>query len=319
LPAIASNERFSFIGVAIADSEEWAFAADETVSEREKAKAENIKNTYGGKIFDGYKKLIESDEINAVYIPLPPSLHYAWAKQAIKFKKHVLLEKPFTCSLNDTEDLIKSAAENSIALHENYAFLYHKQIEKIMNIIESGRIGEIRHIRAAFGFPYRGEKDFRYNKELGGGALLDCGGYPIKIISTILGEDTIVTAASLCRAKGHDVDVFGSVTMENKEHLTGHAVFGMDNSYKCELEIWGSEGALSAPRIFTPPSDFKPLIYISDKEKITIEVESDDQFNNSANVFYSCIIDDGKRSDNYNKIKRQGGLIERVRLICKDY
>ena len=75
LPAIASNERFSFIGVAIADSEEWAFAADETVSEREKAKAENIKKVMAAKFLTA-TKTDRIDEINAVYIPLPPSLHY---------------------------------------------------------------------------------------------------------------------------------------------------------------------------------------------------------------------------------------------------
>ena len=82
------------------------------------------------------------------------------------------MEKPFTTSLQETERLLTLAAEKRLAVHENYMFLYHSQFAAIQKMIADGSLGEIRLYRMSFGFPMRGQGDFRYNKALGGGGTL---------------------------------------------------------------------------------------------------------------------------------------------------
>ena len=174
LPALQQSKAFEYAGVAVAAGGEWfGEPALEQVA-AEQAKAQKFVDSYGGKIFAGYGELLNNPEIGAVYIPLPPALHYEWAKKALLARKHVLLEKPFCTNMQDTAELLRLAAEKHLAVHENYMFVYHSQLDWIRE--HMAELGELRLIRIDFGFPFRGAGDFRYNKELGGGALLDCGG-----------------------------------------------------------------------------------------------------------------------------------------------
>jgi predicted dehydrogenase len=314
VPGIQSSDKFIYAGVAYASVEEWS--NDLHISNgkilEEKKKADRFQSEYGAKVFDSFLSLLSSAEIDAVYIPLPPSLHFMWAKKALEFGKHVLLEKPFTTSAKRTQELILLANEKHLALHENYAFIYHNQINEIEKIIHNGDIGEIRLIRAAFGFPYRGISDFRYDKSLGGGALLDCGGYPIKLANFLLGGNSKLLSAKLSNAKGHNVDIFGSATLINETGLTAQLSFGMDNSYKCELEIWGSTACVYVDRIFTTPVSMKPIIRLSGIINQDIIVDDDDQFRNSAEYFSSCIYNDSTRKANYEAIMIQSNLIDQI-------
>lgn len=319
LPALKANENFEFIGVAVANPTEW-FQKDNSKLHKieleiSQTRAENYVNQFGGIIFNSYEELLSSDKIDAVYIPLPPALHYEWARKALEYGKHVLLEKPFTTNISDTKKLIKIAEAKKLALQENYAFCYHKQISQIHKLIFNWDIGELRLIRTAFGFPYRGSNDFRYNADLGGGALLDCGGYPAKIASHLLGDSAHIVTASLNTVKGHEVDIFGSATVENDEHIIAQIAFGMDNAYKCELEIWGSEGCIYAPRVFTAPADFSPVVVLKKQDEKVFEIPRDDQFLGSIKHFYKCILDDDLRRETFADIELQSRLIDEIRKI----
>lgn len=311
MPALEKCSEFKYIGVAYPKVSEWNGASVANIN-IEMEKANHFRNEYGGKIFEGYQSLLESDEIDAVYLPLPPALHYYWAKKALNYNKHVFLEKPSTTSYKDTEELVALAKENNLALHENYMFIYHNQIDEIQRLIEQKTIGEIRLIRANFGFPKRAENDFRYNKKLGGGALLDCGGYPIKLMSLLLGNEMKIDSSRLIYNK-NEIDLFGSVQLSN-ENIIAQISFGMDNAYKCDLEIWGSEGTISINRIFTAPVGFEADIYINtnNSEKI-IHVEADDTFMKSILKFKQCIIDKNTRDIKYKELLKQIKLIEDVR------
>lgn len=316
LPSLDRIKDFNFIGVAIASKEEWDINNKDIckIIEQEKAKAENFKKDYGGEIFESYKELILNDSIHAVYIPLPPALHYKWAKFALENNKHVLIEKPSTINLDNSLELITLAENKSLALHENYMFQYHSQINAIQEIIKNGILGNIRLYRMTFGFPYRGNNDFRYNKALGGGALLDCGGYPIKLANVLLGNDSNVTSAKLNYTDKHDVDIYGSATITNQNGLTAQISFGMDNFYRCEFEVWGSEGLLRTDRIFTAPSDFIPVIELYNTEGKTIKkLAKDDAFKNSILHFKKCIEDKKIRIETYNEIRTQAAYIEQIK------
>ncbi|KIL08036.1 hypothetical protein SR42_02980 [Clostridium botulinum] len=302
LPALKNNDNFIYVGVA----------------SRDISKGNRFVEEYGGKVFDGYEDAVNSDEIDALYIPLPPALHYEWAKKAINAGKHVMLEKPFTTNYDDTCILIELAKNKGLAIHENYMFMFHNQINKIYEILDSGDIGEFRLIRASFGFPHRGENDFRYNKELGGGALLDCGGYPIKLVSSLLGITSKISTSTLYIDKEKDIDIYGNATIENESGKVAQISFGMDNSYKCQLEIWGSKGEIIAPRIFTAPAEFNPEITLTINGETTIvRIPKVDQFAESIKHFYSTINNDNILNRNINEITLQSNLVEFIKKNSK--
>lgn len=315
IPGVVSSNRFIYCGVAYASPDEWGenvSSWSDPVIVNEKKKAEAIAERFGGKVYDGFYSLFEDKNIDAVYVPLPPGLHAKWGRKAMSFGKHILLEKPFTTCLKDTEDILRIAAEKGLAVHENFAFIFHKQIARLEEIIDSGEIGEVRLIRTSFGFPYRGANDFRYHKSMGGGALLDCGGYPLCLANHLLHGTAEVVASSLCSARNHDVDVFGSAMLVGGNGLVAQVSFGMDNSYKCEVEIWGSAGIVSTGRVFSPPTEYCADIAIRTDKERHVFVDSDDQFRNSAEFFADCIVNEHIRKENYQRVLSQSKLFASV-------
>lgn len=297
LPALKKSNYFNYVGIASRNIDKTNRFIDE----------------YGGKGYRSYEEIIDDENIDALYIPLPPALHYEWAKKALEKGKHILLEKPFTINQQDTFKLIELAEQKDIALFENYMFKYHSQLQVIKNMIMSGDIGDVRGYKISFGFPMRGNEDFRYNKELGGGALLDCGGYTIKLASILLGESAKVVCSKLNYSKEFDVDIFGSATLQNNDGITAQVAFGMDNAYKCEVEVWGSTANITAMRIFTAGNDLAPeLIVRTSSDTSVIKLSEDDQFLNAINDFYKCIIDRKHRNHIFEEIKIQAININQI-------
>lgn len=309
LPALSKLSDFKFVGVAIADKHEWEGATDDTIIS-EKAKVKAFVEQYDGKIFDSYSSIINTSDIDAIYLPLPPALHYKWAKLTLLAGKHILIEKPATITYDKTKELIAIATENKLAVHENYMFAFHNQLKAINEIISCGGIGDIRLYRITFGFPRRAANDFRYNKSLGGSALLDAGGYTLKYASMLLGETAIVVTAQSNYIEDFDVDIYGSATLINHTGTLVQVAFGMDNSYKCDLEVWGSKGCLSSKRVLTAPEGFVPEVLIQiGNETETRKLPADDAFKKSIQRFQKCVENETVRKENYDEILMQAELV----------
>lgn len=321
LPSLKRVEEFEFAGVAIASPEEWAgegniIEATLNIIEKERAKAQTFIDAYGGKINEGYQKLIDSPEIDVVYLPLPPALHFKWAKKVLEAGKHAYVEKPFTTSLSETQTLLRIAREKDLAVHENYMFIFHKQLLAVNEIVSSGEIGKVRQYRITFGFPRRSANDFRYNKALGGGALLDAGGYCMKYASWLLGDSARLVCANACNEQEWEVDIFGSATMVNDEGISCQLSFGMDCDYKCELEAWGSTGTLTTGRILTAPDGLEPDVVIKHNQDYEIrKLPADNAFECSIRYFYNCITDVNKRRENYSVIERQSAFVTEYKKL----
>ena len=315
LPALKEAACFEYAGVAIASKEEFVGATDEILA-KERAKAQTFVDSYGGKIYEGYRTLIESNDIDAVYLPLPPGLHYQWAKLALAAGKHILVEKPCTTALATTEDLLKDAKDKGLAAHENYMFAFHDQLEAVNEIVMSGEIGDVRLYRISFGFPMRAQNDFRYNKALGGGALLDCGGYTFKYASLLLGPTAKMKYAQTNNIDGFNVDMYGSAALVNDEGVTAQVAFGMDHNYKCELEVWCSKGTLYTNRILTAPAGFTPEVIIrKGNEEEKRNLPTDDAFKKSILHFCKCVEDANAREENYQILLRQAKLVEDFKVL----
>lgn len=321
MPALQSISELEYIGVGVnSASERYGSHLPEqnvinSMLENENKKANNFFEQYGGKIFGSYEEMITSNEIDAIYIPLPPALHFKWAKLALENGKHVLVEKPSTVSVRETKELVSIARQHRLALHENYMFAFHAQLAAIDSIIENGEIGNVRLIRISFGFPMRTVNDFRYNKSLGGGALIDAGGYTIKYAARLLGDTAKICCAQMNYIDGYNVDMYGSATMKNDMGLTAQLAFGMDNNYKCELEVWGSKGCLTTGRVLTAPAGFVPQVTIRNgNTEVVKDLPSDDAFKKSILKFYACTYDEKMKEANYSEMIRQAELVEEFRM-----
>lgn len=321
LPALQKMSGFCYAGVGIYSYDERTDCISEKQFDKKysitRSKADCFVAKYGGKIWNSYEDVIKSDEIDAIYIPLPPALHYEWALEEIKQGKHVLIEKPSTLSLSDSKRLVSLANKFNCCLKENYMFIYHKQLREIRDYIDKGNIGRVRLYRINFGFPRRNKGDFRYNSKLGGGALFDAGGYVLRYASMILGDKVHLKAATINYEPSDDIDLFGSGTMENDEGLVVQFAYGMDNEYKCELEVWGSKGYIKTDRVLTAPDGLRPKLEVR-KDGVVEEIllSSDDTFYKSLQNFKCGISNNQVREDNYMQILKQAKLVEDFKKVA---
>ncbi len=324
MPALEKKEGFFFAGVAVNSirerfGEDFTEDADSMkIIQKGKEKAQKFTEMYGGKLYGSYEELVTSSEIDAVYIPLPPALHYKWAKAALEAGKHVMVEKPATTCCLETKELIDLAEEKELAFHENYMFVFHHQIKEISELVKSGTIGEVRLQSVKFGFPKRAKEDFRYDKKMGGGALMDAGGYTIKYASMLLSPNVHVAAAQNGYTKDCEVDMYGSgMLIDDKNHAVCVA-YGMDNNYKCELEIWGSEGTLTATRVLTAPAGFTPTAVIKKGNTEYIQTfQEDDAFLKSIFYFEQCIKYEDMRKESYALILKQAELVSEFQKLAE--
>jgi hypothetical protein len=261
------------------------------------------------KIYSEYDKLIEASNIDAVYIPLPNGLHYEYARKCLLKNKHVLVEKSIACEFSHVEELTEMATSRELTLNENFCFIHHAQFGVLNNLMREEIIGKIRCIRANFSFPPLQDKNnIRYDKELGGGALLDAGVYPLRIIGKLLGDNLTISDANMVYKDSNGVDIQGWGTISNG-NIFAQFYYGFDSYYQCNVEVLGTKGKLSTNRIFTAPNNYSPKILLDGSGHTeVIEIRPDDQFLNSLKYFHSLVNDHVKRSREVKSIVNHAKL-----------
>jgi NDP-hexose-3-ketoreductase len=150
------------------------------VASRNVARARRFADRFGCEAMTSYERLLARSDIDAVYVPLPAMLHAEWVEEALLTGKHVLAEKPLTHSHQATSRLFQLAHARGLHLLENFMFLRHTQHTAVASLLADGAIGELRGFESAFTIPPRPADDIRYQPDVGGGALLDIGVYPIR-------------------------------------------------------------------------------------------------------------------------------------------
>lgn len=189
------------------------------------------------------------------YISSPPSEHYLMVSKCLERGINVICEKSLTTEEKHTNNLIEEAEQNGCLIQENYAFPFHPQWKYIVNSIKD--IGTVTYINSGFEFPPRDKsKDFRYKKELGGGALLDAGGYPIKAASLLMDKLDLGEISGVNRTSTESgVDVSGNVFFVDERGVSAFLSWSFEAPYRCQLEIIGTEGKIKSNKIFTPKAD----------------------------------------------------------------
>jgi predicted dehydrogenase len=135
--------------------------------------------------FGSYEALLADREIDAVYIPLPNSLHAEWSIRAARAGKHVLCEKPLSATAGEARAMFDAARQHGVHLVEGYPYRAQPQTLKLRELLDAGVIGDVRLIQASFGFTLGAGENIRLSPQLAGGALMDIGTYPVSLVRMI--------------------------------------------------------------------------------------------------------------------------------------
>ena len=282
------------------------------VASRTQVKADEVARRFDCEAIEGYQNLLDRSDIDVIYVPLPTGLHEEWVSKALDAGKHVYVEKSLALDHPSACRMVGKAKANGLLIVENFMFLYHGQHAFVKNLISQGKIGELRSFRSSFGFPPLDPANFRYNKMLGGGALLDAATYTIRASQLFLGNDLRVEAATL-NDQGSEVDIFGGAYLKAKNGLFAEVAFGFDNFYQCNYEIWGSKGKITAERAFTPGATFRPTIVLEQQGEITkYTIDAENHFENILKEFFRCAIG-GAYEAKYNEILNQSRLLQELK------
>ncbi|CAL9618808.1 dTDP-3,4-didehydro-2,6-dideoxy-alpha-D-glucose 3-reductase [Streptomyces sp. enrichment culture] len=285
------------------------------VASRDEAKARETAAPYGARPVRGYRELLDRDDVDAVYVPLPAALHERWTEAALRSGRHVLAEKPLTTDPAATGRLLTLARRSGLFLMENVMFVHHGQHETVRELLAGGAVGELRGFSAAFAVPRLADDDIRYRTDLGGGALWDTGVYPVRAALHLLGDALTVQGAVLTGGPGRHVDTAGTALLSTPEGVAVQLAFGLDHAYRCGYELWGSEGTLTVDRVFTPPADHHPEIRLRrGAETRTLRLPAQDQVTATVAAFARAVRTGATPDDTS---LRQAHLLEAIRRTAR--
>ena len=240
------------------------------VASRDKARAEQYaREQQIPKAHGGYEELLADPEVEAVYIPLPNSLHIEWSIQALESGKHVLCEKPLSRRATDVERAFDVAEREQRLLMEAFMYRHNPQTRRLTELVADGAVGRVRVIRAAFGFVAHDPANVRLQTGLDGGGLMDVGCYCVSGARLIAGEPERVSAEQVLGGDG--VDVVFAATMRHQNDVLSHFDAGLALDSRDVLELVGDAGSIL---LEDPWHCRHPVIELrrgADSERIEIE------------------------------------------------
>ncbi len=262
------------------------------IAGRNREKAEAYKNEFGFvKAYEGYDRLLEDPDVQAVYIPLPNHLHKGWVIKALKAGKHVLCEKPMALNADDAREMFAVAEENHVLLMEAYAYLHSPYIVSLKKEIQSGIIGDVDYIETAF-LTQGYTDDIRIYKEMGGGAVYDLGCYCTTMIYSLTdSEPEYVMADAEFNDKG--ADVFTAVIMKFKNGVRAAFNVGMifpsgNDGRQDRLYIHGTKGVIRSDVEYNQAGDLHYTIW-SEGQKTERQIQAKQNYSLEIEQFGRCI------------------------------
>ena len=205
----------------------------------------------GLRTYQSYAALLDDPDVEAVYVPLPNSLHRTWVERAALAGKHVLCEKPLAPTAADATAMASASAAAGVTLLEAYMTPFHPRAAAIDALVRGGRLGDLRFARAAFTGVLDRANDHRWRPEMGGGALLDVGIYCVAPLLVAAGRPPLrVEAAAAMATSGVDASFSG--WLDFGDGFTAALECSFEAPERQSLEIVGTEAAVVVDRAFTP-------------------------------------------------------------------
>lgn len=278
---------------------EWCEIA--AIASRDLRKAQDAAESVGiAKAYGSYEELLGDPTIEAIYNPLPNTLHVEWTRRAAEAGKHVLCEKPIGVTAADAESLIAVRDRASVKIEEAFMVRTHPRWLRTRELIRSGRIGELRVAQGTIAYFNRDPKNIRNSFEYGGGALLDIGCYAVTLSRFLFEAEPARVFGVVERDPEMKTDRLTSATLE---FPTGQAIFTCSTQlgYVQRMAFLGTGGRIEIDRPVNPLNDQPSRIVIDDNPAdpagggITVEsIPYCDQFMIQGDLFSRAIREGGE-------------------------
>ncbi len=282
LPAIVESPNSQLVAIA----SRRAGAAAETLA-RFAPQQKDVR------VYAGYEELIADSEVDAIYLPLVNHEHAEWTLRAIAGGRHVLCEKPMALKTSDIEAIEAAAKKQGVVVMEGFMYRFHPQHERALEIIRSGAIGEVRQVRASFGFMMRPERLYRvaHSSATGGGAMWDIGCYAVHAARTMLSGDQPETAIAAARYndQGADLALSGVLNFSGQRQAIIEA--GFESARRSEYEVTGTRGGVRCQRAWVLPADVPEISWwTEDGKRETERLSTADHFKLEVEHFSDCVL-----------------------------
>jgi predicted dehydrogenase len=260
-------------------------------------KAEQAKETAAllgiPKHYDSYEALLNDQDIDAVYIPLPNHLHVPWAIKALEANKHVLCEKPIGLSSAEAKQLQDAAAKKpKLKVMEAFMYRFHPQWKRIKKIIQDGVIGELKTVQSFFSYYNIDANNIRNKKEIGGGGLMDIGCYCVSVSRFIFDEEPASVFGSMEFDPVMKTDRLASGILNFARGTATFTCSTQADSFQ-RLNIIGTAGRIGIEIPFTPMALTAAKIWVHSKNGAEeIVFDPVDQYTLQGDLFSKAILDD---------------------------
>ncbi|HEV3281852.1 MAG TPA: Gfo/Idh/MocA family oxidoreductase [Acidimicrobiales bacterium] len=204
------------------------------------------------RVLETYEAVVSDPEVDAVYVPLPNSLHAEWTLAALEAGKHVLCEKPFTSNAGQARAVAAAAPGSGLVVMEAFHYRHHPLAHRMHEIVDRGELGRLRHIETWLCAPILNKSDIRYQYGLSGGAMMDMGSYVVHMARMLGGEEPTVVSAQ-AKLQSPDVDRAMSACLQFPAGHTASVHCSMWSSSVLHLaaRVVGEQGEM---RVFNPIS-----------------------------------------------------------------
>ncbi|WP_394743153.1 Gfo/Idh/MocA family protein [Natronococcus roseus] len=286
--------RFGVIGTAGIAQKAFLPAVEKTnhevvaISSRNGSRAKTIADEYGiDRSYGTYDAILEDEAVDAVYVPLPNTIHAEWTKRAADAEKHVLCEKPLAVDTAEARDVVDHCTERGMTLLEGYMYRYHPRTERAL-ALAANELENIRSITATFRYPLYDQPDnVRLDPDLAGGSLMDVGCYPVSLTRAVLGTPTRVSAHALdSRDIGVDTEFAGLLEYDD---AVAHVASGFDTQKRQRYRIDAANGWLEVENAFDVPDGPLSLEYRIDGRHAVETFDPVDQFRLEIDHFTDCV------------------------------
>jgi xylose dehydrogenase (NAD/NADP) len=239
------------------------------------------------RLFEDYHSLLEDASVEAVYVPLPNSMHVEWTFRSLAAGKHVLCEKPFSLDARGAERAVQAAREAGLTLMEGFMFRLHPQTLRLRELISGGAIGEVRQAVAQFGHRLDDPADVRGVGSLGGGSLGDVGCYCVSALRFAFGaEPRRASAFARFDEEGADMELAGVLEFDAGFGVVSSSI---SSARRERLEVVGAEGTISLDAPFRADKSGGKMEVSRGKESSTETFESADPYRAELEEFAAAI------------------------------
>jgi predicted dehydrogenase len=241
--------------------------------------------------YGSYEQLLNDPDIDAIYNPLPNSLHAEWTMRAAEHGKHVLCEKPLAPTAAEAQKVVDVCQAKGVLLMDGFAWPHHPRTVRLRQLLDSQRLGEVRRVTAAFTFPMSplDPANIRLRPELGGGSLLDVGCYPVYAIRWAFGMEPVRVYASAAFQHGVDTEMSG--TLWFADGRVGAFDCGFTLPRRGWLEIAATEGVVSIPEMWQPCRCAKFTVQPRAGAAEEFTVEGENQVHHMIECFTRAVLD----------------------------